>query len=406
MNSLRKYFAFISVAFLVVLAVSPVKDFFREWKWYQYRYNSLVATLPQRVKPADIGLKQIWVQKLDRVDRCVTCHLGIKEVALKDAQEPFRTHPHIYHDIEDFGCTICHEGQGVATEFKESIGNVKYWDKPILPKQFMEASCAKCHKEQSVPQAPVLTAGRKLIEESNCAGCHVIAGYEKRWVPPLNGIGAKANRSWLINWLKNPKGYFIQTRMPNFLLNDTSASTLADFLMSFTKISDTVSLDPLPSRLSTANDAEKAKLAELGSTRFREARCISCHAINGKGGTTANDLGKIASKVSEQWLYSYIKNPKRIMPGVLMPRFRFSEEELEGVVAYMESEFVDYDMATPPAISPDPAFYEKGLALFKKNNCAGCHELSAVPKAEELAPDLSFIGSKKSYEIDFGPTTI
>ena len=62
------------------------------------------------------------------------------------------------------------------------------------------------------------------------------------------------------------------------------------------------------------------------------------------------DLGKVASKVSEQWLYNYLKNPKRISPGVEMPRFRFSDQELAGVVAYMESEFVDYDLEqAPPA---------------------------------------------------------
>ncbi len=31
------------------------------------------------------------------------------------------------------------------------------------------------------------------------------------------------------------------------------------------------------------------------------------------------------------------------MPGVRMPRFRFTEEQLVSLVAYMESEFVDFD---------------------------------------------------------------
>src|SRR5512135_3588440 len=121
-SALRKYFAAASLAMLLVLAVSPLKDYFREWKGYQYRYNTMIATLPQRVAPVPIGLRQIWVQKLDRVDRCETCHLGLKEIALASAPEPFRTHPHIDHDIDSFGCTVCHEGQGAATEYRESIG--------------------------------------------------------------------------------------------------------------------------------------------------------------------------------------------------------------------------------------------------------------------------------------------
>ena len=59
MDKLRTYFAISSVVFLVVLAISPLKDFFREWKWYQYEYSNLIKELPQRVKPADIGIKQI-----------------------------------------------------------------------------------------------------------------------------------------------------------------------------------------------------------------------------------------------------------------------------------------------------------------------------------------------------------
>ncbi len=409
MKNLRTYFAISSIVLLVVLAVSPFKDYFREWKLYQYRYNALIEKLPQRLKPAEIGIKQIWVQKLDRVDRCVTCHLGLKEAALKEAKQPFRTHPQIYHDVEEFGCTICHEGQGPATEYKESVGKVKYWDRPIFPREFMEASCAKCHKERDVPQAPVLNLGRRLIEESNCVGCHKIEGYRKQWVPPLDGIGSKVNRTWLVNWLKNPKAYFPKTRMPNFILPAEELNILADFLMTFTALPQGARLEPLPVRLTSTAEGEKASIIDRGSTRFREARCISCHAVNGKGGSIATELGKVASKVSKQWLYNYLKNPKHVSPGVQMPRYRLNENELAGVVAYMESEFVDYDKESAegkPPQTPDPAMYEKGLALFKKYNCAGCHELRAVHKAEEMAPELTSIGSKKIYELDFGKTTI
>ena len=53
--------------------------------WAISVYNSLVAGLPQKVKPVPIGIRQIWNQKFDRVDRCITCHPGLKEEALADA---------------------------------------------------------------------------------------------------------------------------------------------------------------------------------------------------------------------------------------------------------------------------------------------------------------------------------
>jgi mono/diheme cytochrome c family protein len=406
MKPLRTEFAVVAVLFLAVLAVSPLKDHLREWKHYQDEYNRLVAGLPQRVKPVETGIRQVWMQKLDRVDRCVTCHLGVKEPALHSAPEPYRTHPRIYHDVDDLGCTFCHEGQGSSTEYLESTGRVKYWDRPLLPRAYMEASCAKCHREAEVPQAPIVNLGRKLIRESNCVGCHKIEGYQRGWIPSLDGIGTKVNRAWLVNWLKHPRSYAPSTRMPDFLLSDEEAATLADFLMSFRTFPGDAGLEPLPTDLAPAAEAQKAKLIELGATRFREARCISCHPVNGKGGYVAPELGKIASKVSVPWLYNYVKAPKRLQPGVVMPRYRFREEELAGVVAYMESEFVDYDMEQVPPHTPDPGFYEKGKALFRKYSCGGCHALSGMGHAEETGPELTRIGAKRLYEIDFGRSGI
>jgi len=406
MNKLRLYFAISSVIFLFVLAISPLKDFFREWKGYQYEYNTMIKELPQRIKPAEIGIKQIWIKKLAKVDRCTTCHLGLKEEALVDAKEPFRMHPRIYHDFEEFGCTICHEGQGSATTFEESIGKVKYWDKPIFPREYMEASCGKCHKEQVVNQAPILSLGRKLIKEYNCGGCHKLEGFQRQWVPSLNGIGSKVNRSWMVSWLKNPKGYFSKTKMPNFQLSDDEANTIADFLMTFTSFRDNATFEPLPSQLMQTSESRKVAMEELGSTRLREARCISCHSINGKGGYVATDLGKVSSKVNLEWLYNYIKNPKLFQPNVEMPRYRFNNNDLAAVIAYMKSEYVDFDLAESVPHIPDPQYYEKGLALIKKYNCRGCHELETIKRSEELGPELTYIGSKKLYEIDFGQSEV
>ena len=406
MNKFRVAFAISSITLLIVLAVSPLKDFFREWKGYQHRYNEVVGRLPQRVKRTEIGIKQIWVQRLGRVDRCTTCHLEVDEKALVATERPFRAHPRTYHKIDDFGCTVCHEGQGLATTKADAHGMVEYWDRPILPIGFMEASCAKCHKEKEVPEAPILTLGRKLVRESNCVGCHRIQGYPREWIPSLDGIGTKVNRTWLFNWLMNPRGYFAKAKMPNFHLTDEEANILTDFLLTYKSFPAGVSVEPLPKILTSATEEQRGKLIDLGMTRFREARCISCHPINGRGGYVAADLGKVASKASVQWIYNYIKNPKRLQPGVEMPRFRFSETDLAAVVSYIASEFVDYDTQELPPHAPDPGFYEKGLALLKKYNCTGCHDLGNMKKGEEMGPELTAVGSKSLYEVDFGKADI
>ncbi len=406
MQKLRIVFAISSVLFLVVLAVSPLKDYFEEWKGYQARYNRLVATLPQRVEPVAIGIKQIWFQELGVIDRCETCHLGLTNDALAGAPQPFRTHPRIHHDAESFGCTPCHNGQGRATTADEAHGSVEYWERPLLPGSYIQAACGKCHKEENVPYAPLLNNGREYILESNCVACHKIDGYTKEWVPRLDGIGSEVNRTWLASWLKDPKGYDPVTRMPNFLLTDDEANTLADFLMTFTESPGGIQVEPLPPDLASGAAVKNDKIVEQGKTIFREARCISCHLVNGRGGTTAPELGAVASKVSEAWLYTYIGNPKYLQPGVQMPRFGFSPAERLAVVAYMESEFVDLEAQPPAARTPGAGFFDRGLAFFQNYDCAGCHRLGDMKKAAVMGPDLTLIGSKKLYEIDFGKSGI
>src|SRR6516225_8363586 len=136
MESQRKIFAIVSVIFLLILAIAPFKGFFPGWRSYQNRYNDLIASLPQRIKPVEIGIKQIWVQSLNRIDRCTTCHLGIKEPALANAPQPFRQHPNMRHNVEEYGCTSCHGGNGSATEVKEAHGQSEFWEEPILPAKY------------------------------------------------------------------------------------------------------------------------------------------------------------------------------------------------------------------------------------------------------------------------------
>ncbi len=405
LGKLKTIYAITSLLFLFVLAVSPLKDVFREWRKYQKEYNKFVEQQPVRIKPVRMGLKQIWIKDLDRVDRCVTCHLGLREKSLVDAPEPFRTHPTVDHNIENFGCTACHQGQGRSTEFADAHLPTPFWDEPILPKRFLESSCGTCHQQRKVPDAPVLTRGRELIKEYNCVACHNLDGFTKSFTPDLDGIGSKVKRSWLVGWLKDPAQFRPKTKMPTFHLGDEEANVLADFLMSFKRFPNGARLDPLPEVYKQRS--EDPDFIDRGKTRFREARCISCHAVEGRGGRLAPDLGKVASKASPAWIYNFVKNPKRFMPGVEMPQFGFSDTDLAALTAYITSEFIDWD-APPDTVQhqPVPNFYERGLLLFNQNNCAGCHKLNDPKVTKNLGPELTRVGSKKIYEIDFGKSSI
>ena len=137
----------------------------------------------------------LGMSKTARFDRCRTCHLGIYKfgagnvpsfphgdteysspedwVAANEFPHPFSSHPRpdVYltasspHPLPEFGCTICHDGQGSATSFhnaqhgpndpsqsqewKDEFGyfHNHFWEYPMIPERLRESSCLKCHHE-------------------------------------------------------------------------------------------------------------------------------------------------------------------------------------------------------------------------------------------------------------------
>ena len=78
---------------LLGLAIAPAKDHFGQWHSYQRHYLALIhdrgdaVSLRRRFEP---GIHQIWLPELGVVDRCTTCHLGLKEASLADvSSSPF-----------------------------------------------------------------------------------------------------------------------------------------------------------------------------------------------------------------------------------------------------------------------------------------------------------------------------
>jgi hypothetical protein len=80
-------FAVVSVIFLGSLAIAPSKNFFSEWRHYQHGYlrtirsRSDANTLQRQFQG---GIQQIWLPDLGVVDRCTSCHVGLKEASLSD----------------------------------------------------------------------------------------------------------------------------------------------------------------------------------------------------------------------------------------------------------------------------------------------------------------------------------
>ncbi len=221
----RLYVSFVVLSTLSALlfGLSLWKDSSREWKRYQRTYIEMVRA--KQTAEANDGvpqgsgyrIHQIIVGDETRVDRCVTCHLGVEDPRFAEADHPFKLHPRIpRHPIEKFGCTLCHGGQGLATTAADAHGRVPFWEEPLLSPPFIQASCGACHLTP-VEGAPVLARGRELFATAGCVGCHKVRGVGGTLGPDLTRVGNhRRDPEWHLRHFRDPPSTSPGSLMPPF----------------------------------------------------------------------------------------------------------------------------------------------------------------------------------------------
>jgi mono/diheme cytochrome c family protein len=430
---LRLAFAVSSMLFLAALAISPVKDLLQEWKQYKRAYVRYAESRPDTkllLAGFHSGIDQIWLPDLNVVDRCVTCHQGMMQASLLDASvpQPFRAHSMISHRVKEWGCVVCHRGQGLATEVKEAHEATSAWEQPLLPIPFIQASCGVCHRSD-LPETPRLNRGRALLAQLNCIGCHRLEGIERPAMlgPDLTNIGTKVSREWIYKWLKEPRtitdsngnitvnGYENEDepRMPKFQLDEAELRALSAYLITLkSKPVESYKLDPLV----VAASEKKPDVAEQGQTRFREMFCTTCHSLAvtraGEtkliGGDIGPELTKVGSKVNPDWLAAWLRDPQSYLSHSLMSRYRWSDEDLYKVTRYIQTSLTDSDLLSNVPKLGDPRLEEiqLGRRLFVEKGCSSCHIVAGLKPQTDLGPDLSSLGGKSVSQLEFGNAKI
>ncbi len=88
--------------------------------------------------------------------------------------------------------------------------------------------------------------------------------------------------------------------------------------------------------------------AAKGLALFQQMTCMNCHAINGTPAEArvGPDLTHFASRrqfgagVAENTpenVRRWLQDPQHVKPGVLMPNFKVTDDQLAGLVAYFET---------------------------------------------------------------------
>jgi mono/diheme cytochrome c family protein len=397
----HKLFAVLGGALIILVIITVWLELRPEWVRHQKDYQ---AWLGKKAEPDNAGfrVKQDWLPDLHRTDRCRTCHLGIEDTLFQNAREPLRTHPPIpNHDFNKFGCTVCHEGQGRATTVQAAHGPVDNWKYPLLPKQVLEGACGRCHQDKLSGQGSILTQGRQLIGQYGCTGCHKVAGIAPpEYIgPDLNRVAEKVTPSWLVSWIRDPREYLPKTTMPNYKLTREEAREIASYLMHYR---------PVQAASDGGAGAGAEKLAETGKLLFSQSRCVSCHALDGKGGTLGPDLGRIGDKIERDWLGPWLGSPQAYFPKTRMPHFNFTPPEIAALTEYMLQDLSNGDYPPDPTVLDSSSrVVEKGKKLIIKYGCTGCHAVPGISDTgREIGPSLVTIGAKTLDQFLFGEEKI
>lgn len=416
-----------SVCLTFLLLAAFQENFTAEWRRHQARYSAELAVQARDAggRPVNYPLtvKQVYLEGLHRIDRCVTCHVEIDNPAFASAEQPLRQHPGELlkqHPSEKFGCTICHQGQGRATTREAAHGQVPHWPEPLLPGKLVYTSCGRCHYENDLyggqadlygevrpiehitqgelssglPGADNIALGKKLVVENGCLGCHKYRGRGGSLGPDITHVGEKTVHdfdfqhvhgertveNWLFTHFKSPTAVVPQTLMPELELTDDQARDLTAYMISLKRKSAPAAYTPLPQLV----DSTPVR----GETLYR-SYCSACHGVDGVGAIVRDAEAAKALDRPRELLTPSLRNLDTLAvcsdayirhvvthgrPGTSMLAWQteggLSADEIELITGFIRRwEPREADRSVVSASRGDAQY---GGALFRAN-CTGCH---------------------------------
>jgi len=181
----------------------------------------------------------------------------------------------------------------------------------------------------------------------------------------------------------------------------------------------------LPTKMTDASCAKchkqeiyvpKAEALNVAYSTFERAGCYACHKTRGFDTSTMKKPGpiltKIDSKLTKDWVKTWIRNPRAVKQTTWMPRIWYNsnssspqdavrnEVEINAAVNYL---FANSEKWEPPVKNPPRGEAKAGEKIVKSIGCQGCHVVGEGSR-EEAGPHRTFgqplenIGAKTTYD--------
>ena len=351
---------------------------------------SQLAGLQNKTEEWDPKILQINVPEANIVDRCESCHMGIREpvkitsaaMSLKGKKpdefaRAFTSHPEPdllkIHDAEKYGCSPCHQGNGRATTSVEKAhGTYEHWLWPLFPRGDVEAGCQTCHSADMVLVAGdvggVLSEGKDLFRQRGCMGCHRYEGYDKE-PEDLLSIGQQ------IKQLEQEKKDNLKEAA--YLMKQADAAESNE---------EANRLNDRAVSLKVTNSKLDLRIVQLDRTTKSLLQDIK------KVGPNLKD---VRLKLNKNWIPVWLKKPTDFRPTTKMPNFRLNDDQIKAISAYIwQSGLTD----SLPKHAPGNAAH--GKELFETRGCLACHSIGEGEQMQggTFAANLTRVGEKDNYQ--------
>jgi len=180
----------------------------------------------------------------------------------------------------------------------------------------------------------------------------------------------------------------------------------------------------LPTKMTEASCAKchkqniyvpKAEQLNIAYATYERAGCYACHKTKGFDTSIRKPgpiLTRIDSKLTQDWVKNWIRNPRAVKPTTWMPRFFYNsnnsgpedaprnEAEINAIAAYLFANSEKHEFAVK---NPPHGDAKSGEKIVKEIGCQGCHVVGEG-KRDEIGPRRTFgqplenIGNKTTYE--------
>lgn len=375
--------------------IKPVSE--QKTKLDEYVSEHMVNLTPTQIRGLedkteawDPKIVQINVADANIVDRCESCHMGIREpikltaasMAAKGKKpdeyaRAFTSHPEPQllqiHDPDKFGCSPCHQGNGRATTSVEKAhGDYEHWLWPLFPKPNVEAGCQTCHAADMLLVTGdvgwTLSEGKDLFRQRGCVGCHRYEGYDRE-PEDLNAVAQQ------IKQMEGEKKENLKQAAYLMKQADSAESNQEANRLNDQAVALRVTNSKLDLRITQLDRTTKSLLQDVKKV--------------------GPNLKDVRLKLNKNWIPVWLKKPTDFRPTTRMPNFRLNDDQIRAISAYLWQSGLTDSLAKQP-----PGDAAHGQELFEMRGCLACHSIGEGDQMHggTFAANLTRVGEKANYD--------